>query len=168
MDKEIRNLSKKCLYHFISVCRKFGAKILRLRRTSAASLRMTVSIVNRTSQSLPLFNGRWHGVAVTEGIYGFPSRIGLQCNDKLEPRNPSVKNQRFLPAPFTQGSLGRCRDCASLTLYTREPLASPFGRGARRAERALSVSDADSSPKGGAKGCGSLGKRSLYCLKPIA
>ena len=31
-------------------------------------------------------------------------------------------------------------------------LASPSGRGARRAERALSVSFADSSPKGGAKG----------------
>ena len=109
---------------------------------------MTVSIVNRTSQSLPLFTGRWHGVAVTEGIYGFPSRIGLQCNDKLEPRNPSVKNQRFLPAPFTQGSLGRCRDCASLTLYTREPLASPFGRGARRAEMPSQSAKLTAPPKG--------------------
>ena len=65
--------------------------------------------------------------------------------------NLSVKNQRFLTAPLTQGSQGRSRASASLTLCTTEGLASPSGRGARRAERALSVSFADSSPKGGAQ-----------------
>jgi len=39
--------------------------------------------------------------------------------------NPSVKNQRFLPAPFTQGSLGRCRASAPCTRHQR-PLAQ-FG-----------------------------------------
>ena len=32
--------------------------------------------------------------------------VGIYANSKLFPHNPSVKNQRFLTAPFTQGSLG--------------------------------------------------------------
>ena len=108
---------------------------------------MTGLVACRTSQSLPLCKGRWHGFAVPEGIYVVPFRIGLLWIDKPVPRNPSVKNQRFLTAPFAQGSLWALR-----FPFTQGGLASPSGRCARRAERALSVSFADSSPKGGAKG----------------
>jgi len=62
----------------------------------------------------PLCKGRWHGKAVTEGLcseivricHGF-RRIGTACCDK-----PSVKNLKFLTAPFTQGRLGRSRASA--------------------------------------------------------
>ena len=40
--------------------------------------------------------------AMTEGIRT-PTFLGTLNNVQFD--NPSVKNQRFLPAPFTQGSL---------------------------------------------------------------
>ena len=45
-----------------------------------------------------------HGTAVTEGLYrnGFLFALAYNRN-KHALHNPSVKNQRFLPAPFAQG-----------------------------------------------------------------
>ena len=49
-----------------------------------------------TAPKPPLCKGRWAAERRLGGV-----------------DNPSVKNQRFLPAPFTQGSLGRSRASAS-------------------------------------------------------
>ena len=49
----------------------------------------------------PLCKGSWHGAAVTGGLYVFKR---IPCLPQFV--NPSVKNQRFLTAPFTQGSQG--------------------------------------------------------------
>ena len=60
----------------------------------------------------PLCKGRWQkssifaGGVVADQSYHY---AGIYANSKLFPHNPSVKNQRFLTAPFTQGSLGRSR-----------------------------------------------------------
>ena len=64
----------------------------------------------------PLCKGRWQkssifaGGVVADQSYHY---AGIYANSKLFPHNPSVKNQRFLTAPFTQGSLGRSRASAS-------------------------------------------------------
>ena len=64
----------------------------------------------------PLCKGRWQkssifaGGVVADQSYHY---VGIYANSKLFPHNPSVKNQRFLTAPFTQGSLGRSRASAS-------------------------------------------------------
>ena len=63
----------------------------------------------------PLCKGRWQKSSIFAGgvVPELFFRIGLQWIDKLVLHNPSVKNQRFLTAPFTQGSLGRSRASAS-------------------------------------------------------
>ena len=64
----------------------------------------------------PLCKGRWQkssifaGGVVADQSYHYAE---IYANSKLFPHNPSVKNQRFLTAPFTQGSLGRSRASAS-------------------------------------------------------
>ena len=51
--------------------------------------------------------------AMTEGIRT-PTFLGTL--NKAQFDNPSVKNQRFLPAPFTQGSLGCSRTSTFINL----------------------------------------------------
>ena len=64
-------------------------------------------VLRAANQNLTIASGnctimyRWHGAAVTGGLYVF-KRIPFLPQFV----NPSVKNQRFLPAPFTQGSRG--------------------------------------------------------------
>ena len=59
------------------------------------TLRFFMSLRNVGTQSLPCAKGGGTAQAVTEGLQGID-------ND-----NPPVRNQRFLPASFTQGGLWR-------------------------------------------------------------
>ena len=58
-------------------------------------------------QSLPCVKGGGTAQAVTEGL--IQRKVVLfyiiPVKSQLLPHNPPVKNQRFLPAPFTQGGL---------------------------------------------------------------
>ena len=63
----------------------------------------------------PLCKGRWLADRRDGGIVAV--RCCILATNRCEfitcSSNPSVKNQRFLTAPFTQGSLGRSRASAS-------------------------------------------------------
>ena len=71
----------------------------------------SVRILPGGAQRLPLLTKGSCPSAHTgaEGIRTFLF-LGTPCECKFD--NPSVKNQRFLPAPFTQGSLGCSRTSA--------------------------------------------------------
>ena len=78
---------------------------------------ITTIVIYRTTQSLPCVKGGGPPNGGSEGLCStcFFLRIGFRRIRKTFPHNPSVKNQRFLTAPFTQGSLGRSR--ASMINY---------------------------------------------------
>ena len=67
----------------------------------------------------PLCKGRWRPGGQTEGLMGLNNRHSWFAEISA-PNNPPVKNQRFLPAPFTQGGLTQLanRTC-TLMRYTR-------------------------------------------------
>ena len=91
-----------------------------------APLRMTASAVCRTSQSLPLNKGRWHGEAVTKGIYGFPFRIGLQWKKAHSAQSLSQKSEIFASSPYTGEPVALPRQCFAYPLH-KGVLSLPLG-----------------------------------------
>ena len=87
----------------VSACQKSPKNTLLFRTSRIQQCGNSLQVSGRFWRSAKptLCKGGWHGAAVTGGLYVF-KRIPFLPQYV----NPSVKNQRFLPAPFTQGSRG--------------------------------------------------------------
>ena len=87
----------------VSACQKSPKNTLLFRTSRIQQCGNSLQVSGRFWRSAKptLCKGGWHGAAVTGGLYVF-KRIPFLPQFV----NPSVKNQRFLPAPFTQGSRG--------------------------------------------------------------
>ena len=87
----------------VSACQKSPKNTLLFRTSRIQQCGNSLQVSGRFWRSAKptLCKGGWHGAAATGGLYVF-KRIPFLPQFV----NPSVKNQRFLPAPFTQGSRG--------------------------------------------------------------